>query len=209
MDTSRVTGRPRSESSREAILDAAFDLLVERGYAGFAIEAVAAAAGAGKSTIYRWWKEKAELAVDAFFHATKAELTLRTTGSAEADFRDQITELAAVLAGARGRALAGMLGGSRLDPVLARALGERWLAPRREWGLARMRRAAADGELRHGVDVAAALAVLYGPLYTPLLFGGEVPTATEVSAYLDIACAGIFKANRGADAAKRRREAGA
>jgi len=38
----------------------------------------------------------------------------------------------------------------------------------------------------------AALAVLYGPLYSPLLFGGQVPGADMVQAYLDIACFGIF-----------------
>lgn len=193
MTKSRVIGRPRSESSREAILDAAFQLLVERGYAGFGIEPVAAAAGTGKTTIYRWWKSKAELAVDAFFHATQAELRFPDTGTAQDDFRAQILELAELLRGKRGRALAGMLGGARTDAALGRALGERWLAPRRLWGLERMSRAQAEGELLDGVDVGAALAVLYGPLYTPLLFGGDVPGRDETVAYLNVACAGIFR----------------
>jgi len=185
-------GRPRSESSRDAILDAAFRLLVERGYAGFGIEPVAVAAGTGKTTIYRWWKSKAELAVEAFFHATQAELRFPDTGSAQSDFRAQILELAELLRGERGRALSGMLGGARTDPALGRALGERWLAPRRRWGFERMSQAKAAGELRDEVEVSAALAVLYGPLYTPLLFGGEVPNADETRAYLDVACFGIF-----------------
>ena len=193
MNESRVSGRPRSESAREAILAAAFRLLVARGYAGFAIEPVAAAAGTGKSTIYRWWKSKAELAVDAFFHATEAELRFPDTGSAQGDFRAQILELADVLRGERGRAFAGMLAGAGLDLDLGRALGERWLAPRRAWGFERMARAKAAGELRPGVEVGAALGVLYGPLYTPLLFGGQVPTRAEAQAYLDIACFAIFR----------------
>lgn len=192
MTESRVPGRPRSESSREAILEAAFAVLVERGYGGFAIEAVAAAAGAGKTTVYRWWKNKADLAVDAFFYATTDELRLPETSSAREDFRQQISELGALLRGDRGRALAAMLGGARTDPLLARALGERWLEPRRRWGFERMARAAAAGELLPGVTPKAALAVLYGPLYTPLLFGGEVPSEADVRAYLDIACAGVF-----------------
>lgn len=193
MSESRVSGRPRSESAREAILEAGFRLLVERGYAGFGIEPVAAAAGTGKSTIYRWWNSKAELAVEAFFNATEAELRFPNTGSAESDFRAQIMELANVLRGERGRAFAGMLAGAGSDPDLGRALGERWLAPRRAWGFERMNRAKAAGELRAGVEVGAALAVLYGPLYTPLLFGGEVPVEAEVRAYLEIACFAIFR----------------
>jgi len=193
MQASRVPGRPRSETAREAILAAAFGLLVERGYAGLSVEAVAAASGAAKTTIYRWWKGKAELAVAAFFHATEAELRFPETGTAEGDCRAQIGELAVLLNGPRGRALAAMLGGARTDPALARALGEGWLEPRRRWGLERMRRAAAEGALRPGVEPMAALSVLYAPLYVPLLFGAEVPGAAEMRACLDIACAGIFR----------------
>ena len=173
-------------------MKAAFDVLVVRGWTGFAIEAVASEAGAGKTTVYRWWKSKAELAVDAFFHATEAELRFPDTGSAEGDFRAQIKELADLLRGSRGQALAAMLGGARTDPDLGRALGQRWLEPRRRWGLERMAQAHTSGELRPGVDPQAALAVLYGPLYAPLLFGGQVPAATAVEAYLRIAVAGVF-----------------
>lgn len=193
MDESRVTGRPRSERSRDAILEAAFGLLVARGYGGFAIEAVAAEACAGKTTVYRWWKTKAELAVDAFLHVTTEELRIPDTGSAEGDFRAQIAELGALLRGERGRALAAMLGGARTDPDLARCLGQRWLEPRRRWGFERMTRAHRAGALRADVEPAAALSVLYGPLYAPLLFGGDVPSAQAVEDYLDIACAGIFR----------------
>jgi AcrR family transcriptional regulator len=186
-------GRPRSETSRQAILDAAFTLLAERGYAGFAIEPVAAAAGVGKTTVYRWWESKAALAVDAFFHATEAELRFPETDRAESDFRAQIGELATLLRGARGQAFAAMLGGARTDPELAHALGERWLEPRRQWGIARMTAAAAAGELLPETDIGAALALLYGPLYAPLLFGASVPEAAAVTAYLDLACRAIFK----------------
>ena len=190
--TSRVMGRPRSESSRDAILEAAFRVLVDQGYGALAIENVARDAGTGKTTIYRWWKSKAELAVDAFFHATEAELRFPNTGSAEQDFRCQIGELAQLLRGARGRALAAMLGGARSDPALGRALGEKWLEPRRRWGYERMVQAGAAGEMKPGVDPSAALAVLYGPLYTPLLFGGGVPSSAFVEDCLDISCASIF-----------------
>jgi len=193
MPPSRVPGRPRSETTRAALLTAAFGVLVDRGYSGLSIEAVAVAAGSAKTTIYRWWKTKAELAVDAFFHATEELLRIPDTGSAEGDFRAQIGELSALLAGPRGRALAAMLGGARTDPVLARALGERWLEPRRRWGLERMRRAEMAGELRPGVDPMAALSVLYAPLYAPLLFGGDVPAPAQAQACLDIACAGVFR----------------
>jgi len=204
-----VRGRPRSEKSRDAILEATFVVLRERGYDGLSIERVAAAALAGKATIYRWWPSKAELAVDAFFHATKDELVVPDTGSAAQDFRQQIMALAALLRDGRGAVLAAMLGGARTDPLLARALGERWLAPRRAWGTRRMLAAVAAGDCHEGIDPQAALAVLYGPLYTPLLFGRPVPSVHQVRAVLAIAMSGIFRpsarSGRVAETQKRER----
>lgn len=194
MITKAIVGRPRSETTRESILTAAFELLSKHGYSGLTFDAVAKVSGAGKTTIYRWWDGKAQLAVDAFFHATKAELRFPDTGSARNDFVGQITELADLLRGPRGVVLAAMIGGARTDPELAQALGERWLNPRRQWGFARMTQAKAAGELLPDVDVGAALAVLYGPLYTPLLFGQGVPDGPAVNQILSIAVRGIFRA---------------
>jgi len=188
----QAPGRPRSEAARHAILHAAFQILGERGYAGMALEAVASRAGVAKTTIYRWWSTKADLAVDSFFHATAEALELPSTGSTEEDFRSQITELAALLAGGRGEVFAAMLGGARTDRELAAALGARWLEPRRKWGFARMMRAIEAGETRAGVDPAAALGILYGPLYAPLLFGQPIPSAAMVEAHLRIALPAVF-----------------
>jgi len=186
-------GRPPSASTRSAILEAALVILRERGYSRMSIEAVAAAAGAGKATIYRWWKGKAELAVDAFFQGTLDDLAFPDTGTAEGDFRAQIIELAEFLRGPRGAALAAMLGAARTEPGLSNALRTRWLEPRRRWGEERMRLALLAGECQSGIDVGAALALLYSPLYTPLLFGNEVPAEDEVKAYLAICCVSIFQ----------------
>src|SRR5476651_1201777 len=61
---------PRVERSRQVIFQAALDELGEVGYGMFRIESVAARAGVGKSTIYRYWPDKLALIADAFetFH---------------------------------------------------------------------------------------------------------------------------------------------
>ena len=187
-----VRGRPRSEATRDAILEAAFRVLAERGYGGMAFEVVAEAAGSAKTTIYRWWKSKADLAVSAFFHETQSGLELPDTGSTAEDFRLQITALAELLRGPRGAVFAAMLGGARTDPELARSLGEQWLEPRRAWGVGRMSRAVLRGECPSDTNVQAALGLLYGPLYTPLLFGQDVPSETQVEAHLALAVPAIF-----------------
>ena len=58
-------GRPRDPSLDDRILTATRALLVEQGYAGMTLDGVAAAAGCGKSAIYRRFDGKAQLVVAA------------------------------------------------------------------------------------------------------------------------------------------------
>lgn len=63
-------GSRRNPETAAAVLAAARELLVEKGYAGFSVEEVARRAEAGKPTIYRWWPTKADLFV-ALYGAEK------------------------------------------------------------------------------------------------------------------------------------------
>lgn len=83
-DTRRSAGPRRSANSAEAIIEAASGLLLEEGYAGFSIEAVARRARAGKQTIYRWWPSKAVLLLDVY-DRQKRELDYADTGDVEED----------------------------------------------------------------------------------------------------------------------------
>src|ERR1700755_1174489 len=56
----------RSEEARLGVLEAADDLLVEKGFAQLTIEGIAQRAGVAKQTIYRWWSSKTEILMDAF-----------------------------------------------------------------------------------------------------------------------------------------------
>lgn len=185
-------GRPRSEASRESILAAAFQILCERGYEQMAIEAVAALAKVGKATIYRWWPNRQELAVESFFSATVNDLAFPNTGSAREDFRQQIRQLATLLRGNSGQAMAAMIAAARVDPVLRHAMATRWVAPRRKWGLERLQAAIAANECVPHLNPAAALELLYSPIYARLLFGLGIPSDEDVQAFLDIAFQGIF-----------------
>ena len=65
-------------------------------------EAIAERAGASKATVYRWWPNKAQLAIEAFREAVAPELPLRDTGSLRNDLTTQMQNFARVLSG-RGR----------------------------------------------------------------------------------------------------------
>lgn len=77
--------RKRSEETRQAILDASLALVREHGYAALTIEAIAAEAGAGKQTIYRWWGSKAEVVLEALTSHARSTIPLPETGALEGD----------------------------------------------------------------------------------------------------------------------------
>ncbi|MBH0779810.1 TetR/AcrR family transcriptional regulator [Nocardia bovistercoris] len=63
--TTNRGGRPRSDRAHRAILQATRDLLAESGYEALTIEAIAARAGVGRPTLYRWWSSKAAVVAEA------------------------------------------------------------------------------------------------------------------------------------------------
>ncbi len=80
----RSIGATRHPGARRAILTAARELLSEGG-AEFSIEAVARRSGAGKPTIYRWWKGKAQLLAEVIEEEKDAVLTTPDTGALVGD----------------------------------------------------------------------------------------------------------------------------
>lgn len=88
-------GRPRSEKSRLAVLEAAAERMVDCGYEDLTIEGIAAAAGVGKQTIYRWWGSKAGVVVEALAEGyLQMPLTAPAdTGDLRGDLRRWLLEL--------------------------------------------------------------------------------------------------------------------
>src|SRR5215510_12979118 len=80
-----VRGRPRSEDSHEAVLGAVLEILDKEGYGAVTIEGVARHAGVGKQTIYRWWKSKAELVLEAYANHSASKLPMPDKGDVTAD----------------------------------------------------------------------------------------------------------------------------
>lgn len=79
----RSIGARRNPDSADAILEAAEAVLVEAGYTGFSIEAVARRARAGKPTIYRWWPSKAALLLEVYQRQKRVDIP--DTGRLEED----------------------------------------------------------------------------------------------------------------------------
>ncbi|WP_422743629.1 TetR/AcrR family transcriptional regulator [Mycobacterium sp. WMMD1722] len=98
--------RRRSEKSRVAIVTATRELLLERGFDGLSIEAVAARAGVGKQTIYRWWPSRPALVADVLLEdAPRILAPVPHTDDLAADLVSWIDRLAATLTTERGHAM--------------------------------------------------------------------------------------------------------
>lgn len=98
--------RRRSEKSRVAIVKATKELLLERGFDGLSIEAVAARAGVGKQTIYRWWPSRPALVADVLLEdADRILRPVDRTDDLLADLIAWSVRLAAALTTARGNAM--------------------------------------------------------------------------------------------------------
>ena len=80
-----AVGRPRNPAKDVAVLQATRDLLIEVGYQGATVVAIARRAGVGAPTIYRRWATKEALVEDAAFGHPQPAPMPAPTGDLSAD----------------------------------------------------------------------------------------------------------------------------
>ena len=170
-------GRPRSEPARVAVLTAAGDLLLEGGLGAAHIEAIASRAGVSKATIYKWWPNRGAVVLDGLLERVRHSLAIPEGLGTVAALEFQISELVAVFGDpAVASAIRAITSEAQSDPELARAVRERWLAPRRAVTAAVLTDGVSAGDLPADLDVELVMDQLYGPLYFRLLYGhGPLP----------------------------------
>jgi AcrR family transcriptional regulator len=179
----------RSERSRQAILQAARELVSEVGYGRLSIEAIAARAGVGKQTIYRWWKSKGAVVFDAFLELSQGPegMALPDTGDIEADLkavmRATVAEFADPAFEAPIRALNIEISN---DPDLAAQYREKLSGPVDEAKKDRLRSAQAAGQIAADADLDLVLELLYAPVYQRWLLRSGPLTAEYADALVDI-----------------------
>jgi AcrR family transcriptional regulator len=185
-------GRPRSEKAREAILEAAAELLLARGLEAVSMDEVAERAGVSKATIYRWWPTKETLALDALYHEWAPPPDARVSGSLRGDLLSLLRPWVR-LVGKRpyGRVIAALITEAQTDPAFAEQYRERFVEPRRDQARPLLLDAIARGELPATTDVELALDLLYGPLYHRLLHGHAPLSERFLRDLVDTVVAGL------------------
>lgn len=177
--TPRRAGRPRSEATDGAILDAALRLLTEQGYARMTMDGVAAEAGVSKATIYLRYRGKADLATAALAHLRESDPPARS-GRVRDDLLGLLTQLRANADRFSVMALVGTcLVEQQHTPELLTLFRERTVGPRRESVAAILEEGIRRGELPPHVDVGATVDLLMGAYHARCLSGEPFPDDWE------------------------------
>jgi AcrR family transcriptional regulator len=166
----------RDEGARIAVLHAADDLLVERGFGGVTIEGIAARAGVAKQTIYRWWPSKVEVLLDTLIDDTSRRLAVPDAGGVVDGTGRYLHSLARFLTKEpAGKVLLALIGEAQHDAVMARVFHARYLDPQRRAERAMLKRGVTSGELSAAIDVDVVLDALCGPIFYRALTGAKIP----------------------------------
>ncbi|MET0700151.1 MAG: TetR/AcrR family transcriptional regulator [Mycobacterium sp.] len=167
--------RRRSEKSRVAIVNATRALLLERGFDGLTIEAVAARAGVGKQTIYRWWPSRPALVADVILEdADRILAPVAYTADVTDDLVAWARKLAVTLTTVRGHAMLRILMAASLEHEdTAERLRAGFSTPLQDTVAARL---LADG-VAEATAQAAADAVVGGIVYAIIREGRSYPHA--------------------------------
>jgi AcrR family transcriptional regulator len=163
-------GRPRSAQADKAILQATLELLAEVGYQAMSMEAIAARAGVGKTTIYRRYSSKEELVADAI-ESRKEEVPIPDTGSLWRDL-DILHENAAktILTPFGRQTIALIISTASSSPQFAQVYWTKYMKPRRKAFSVVFERAKRRHEIRADTDTDLVFDLLSGAMFYALIF---------------------------------------
>lgn len=163
------TGRRRNDAAADAILDATFRLLTNPDGPTVTIDAIAAEAGVGRQTIYRWWPTKGAVVADALARHAQRVVALRETGSFHDDLTGFLTDSFAGLADERLAArLRQIVAAAQQDEHVEQVLQE-FTAARRAALRELLERGRDAGQLAPDADLDMLVDMAYGVLYYRLL----------------------------------------
>lgn len=189
--TRRSIGAVRSPEAHASILAAAAEILHERGYAGFTIEAVARRAGASKPTIYRWWKGKAALIMELYENERETALTVPDRGSLERELVLRMRNLWRLWqATPLGHALRSIIAEAQADAAALAQLRDDFLPKRRAWTRTLFERALARGEIAPRADIESAITLIYSFNWYHLL-SGQLGDDSVIEKYVRMIVAGL------------------
>ena len=186
-------GRQPSPATAEAILEATRELLAADGVRGLTIENVAARAGVAKTTIYRRWGSRDELALAVLIAMVEEQAaSVSNQGDVRAELVAFVAQAIKTLRSTlMGRVMQGLVSELAANPELAKAFRERVVARRVEELTRILERGVERGDIRPDADVGMANELLFGPVYYRLLLSGKPIDGPLAERVVDAFLAGV------------------
>ncbi|PWD50894.1 TetR family transcriptional regulator [Serinibacter arcticus] len=179
----RRPGRRRDAAKDSAIVDAARELLVTRGFDAMTMDDVAECAGVGKATVYRRWSSKVHLAVDAMVARAPA-LTVESvpdTGS----LRGDLMSLPRLISQAHDDATTDLLAPAREHPEITDMLHQRLVRDRVAVLRGLLERGRERGEVPEGRDLDLIASVGPAMVFYLKAFSDEPFSAASMERVID------------------------
>jgi AcrR family transcriptional regulator len=168
-----TTPLTRSARADKAILDATRELLAEGGVRDLTVEGVAARAGVAKTTIYRRWRGKHELALAVLIDMVEQVVATPDLGDTRAELVSFVDAAVTILGSTiMGRVMQGLVSDLASDAGLAEAFQDKVVAMRIAEADRLLARGIERGDLRADTDVELAHELLFGPVYYRLMLSG-------------------------------------
>lgn len=164
-----VSGRPRSEKSKSAIIDTTNRMLLTTPVREVSIEAIARKAGVGKTTIYRWWPNKLALILDAIAGPMNVLPAPVEKGAAKDRLVRQIERFSRICRGRGGKIVAEVYAEAQGDPALQSMFFEKFMLQHEEILAAIIQDGKDNGEFRKELDTVLAVDMIYGAIFYHLM----------------------------------------
>lgn len=191
--TGPTAGRPRSAEAQRAVLNAARELFEEAGYSATTVEAIAARSGVAKTTIYRWWPNRASLLVEVLAEVHTTAVPLPSGTDPARAIVGELRDAADAMNGLTGKLLSALLGEAQHDPEVRAELLEGLFHPRRASTARVIRRAREEGAIRPDVPPDIAADLFFGPLFYRLLVRHDPITRSFMMQIFRYAMEGLGK----------------
>lgn len=188
---SPARGRPRSQRARRAVLEAARAIVEKDGYDAATIEAIAERAGVAKTTIYRWWPNRAALIVDLLMEMAAHAVPLPSGPDPLGAIRTEMRGIGRAADHLMGRLLTSLVSEAQRDPEIRAALLDGLFHPRSDATAKMVRQAQAAGLVRKDIPAHVAVDLLVGPIFYRMLVRHQPLTDTFVSQVFRIVTAGL------------------
>ncbi|AIQ52875.1 TetR/AcrR family transcriptional regulator [Paenibacillus sp. FSL R7-0331] len=178
--------------NKKEILEATIVLLETSSYSSLTVEAVAAQAGVGKATIYRWWNSKAQLVLDAFLMTVESEFEFDHSKPIKDNFKLQLATLTRILGSRIGKSTLTIV---TENEDIAKDFYSSYIIIKRNNAKQALQAAIDKGEIHSNITMDIVLDLLYGSVYFQILIYKKLPDEAYIDDLLNHVMQGITISN--------------